>query len=129
MTNEELEQLEASEDSVSVNSHGMDLIHKEGLQIDPASPAEERLEKVKAARNALLEAAKPLLRVLSEMPRQLPEGDAVIHKFREVLDQEVRSFQTLCDKTSLRREHVLTARYCLCKIGRASCRERVSSPV
>lgn len=114
MTNEELEQLEASEDSVSVNSHGMDLIHKEGLQIDPASPAEERLEKVKAARNALLEAAKPLLRVLSEMPRQLPEGDAVIHKFREVLDQEVRSFQTLCDKTSLRREHVLTARYCLC---------------
>jgi type VI secretion system protein ImpK len=69
---------------------------------------------LKHARNPLLEASKPLLRVLSEMPAVLPEGDDVVNEFRDVLDQEVKSFQALCDKASMRREHVLTARYCLC---------------
>lgn len=79
-----------------------------------APTLDARLIKVQAARNALLEAAMPLLRVLSEMPQTLPKGEAAIAEFRAMLDQEVRNFQALCDRASLRREHVLTARYALC---------------
>jgi len=84
------------------------------VRIDPEPDLQTRLEHMKTARNPLLEAARPLLRILSEMPKKLPDGENVLEEFRAVLDREVRSFQTLCDKASLRREHVLTARYCLC---------------
>lgn len=114
MANEEPQQIEPSEDSFVALGGSTDSNTSSGFQIDPAFPLEERLEQVKAARNPLLEAAKPLLRVLSEMPHQLPDGEGVVSRFRDLLDQEVRSFQSLCDKTSLRREHALTARYCLC---------------
>lgn len=84
------------------------------VHIDPEPDLLARLQRVREARNPLLEAALPLLRVLSEMPETLPGSDAVVDEFRGVLDREVRNFQTLCDKASLRREHALTARYCLC---------------
>ena len=84
------------------------------VHIDPEPDLLARLQRVREARNPLLEAALPLLRVLSEMPEKLPGTDGVVDEFRGVLDREVRNFQTLCDKASLRREHVLTARYCLC---------------
>jgi type VI secretion system protein ImpK len=111
--NEELQAIETA-DNVFASLPGMAAaVAKSDFQLDPPPPLEGRLEAVQAARNPLLEASKPL-RVLSEMPAQLPEGDGVVDEFRNVLDQEVKSFQTLCDKASLRREHVLTARYCLC---------------
>lgn len=112
--NEELQAIETV-DNVFASLPGEAMaMAKSDFQLDPPPPLEGRLEAVQAARNPLLEAAKPLLRVLSEMPSELPEGDGVVDEFRDVLDQEVKSFQTLCDKASLRREHVLTARYCLC---------------
>lgn len=82
--------------------------------IDPEPDVQARLERVRTAQNPLLEAARPLLRILSEMPEKLPEGFDVMEQFRAMLDREVRTFQTLCDKASLRREHAITARYCLC---------------
>lgn len=82
--------------------------------IDPEPDVQVRLERVLKATNPLLEAARPLLRMLSDMPKSLPGGYEVLVELREALDREVRTFQTLCDKASLRREHVLSARYCLC---------------
>ncbi|MDR1995537.1 type VI secretion system protein TssL, long form [Azonexus sp.] len=75
---------------------------------------ESRLACIKAARNPLLEASAPLLRALAEMPAALPEGQSVLETLREMLAREVNTFQNLCDKANLRREHVLTARYSLC---------------
>jgi type VI secretion system protein ImpK len=112
--NEELQALETGEDVFASLTGEATALTKSEFQLDPPPPIEGRLEALKAARNPLLEACKPLLRVLSEMPTQLPEGDGVVDEFRDVLDHEVKSFQALCDKASLRREHVLTARYCLC---------------
>jgi type VI secretion system protein ImpK len=72
----------------------------------------ERLAAIRAARNPLLEAARPLLRALADLPDQL-EKDG-IDQLRVLLEQEVRIFQKLCDQISIRRDHMLGARYCLC---------------
>lgn len=88
--------------------------HEQRPRIDPEPDMLARLERVLKAANPLLEAALPLLRILSDMPRELPGGEGVLAEFREALDREVRTFQAICDKASLRREHVLSARYCLC---------------
>jgi type VI secretion system protein ImpK len=72
----------------------------------------ERLAAIRAARNPLLEAARPLLRALADLPDQL-EKDG-IDQLRVLLEQEVRGFQKLCDQISIRRDHMLGARYCLC---------------
>jgi type VI secretion system protein ImpK len=72
----------------------------------------ERLAAIRAARNPLLEAARPLLRALADLPDQL-EKDG-IDQLRVLLEQEVRVFQKLCDQISIRRDHMLGARYCLC---------------
>ncbi len=75
------------------------------------SPA-ARLAAIKAAPNPLLEAARPLLRALADMPDRLDrEG---IQQLRLLLEQEVRLFQRLCDQANIRRDHMLGARYCLC---------------
>ncbi|RKP52319.1 type VI secretion system protein TssL [Trinickia fusca] len=77
-----------------------------------AEPPAARLALIKAARNPLLEAARPLLRALADMPDQLDrEG---IQQLRLLLEQEVRVFQRLCEQANLRRDHMLGARYCLC---------------
>lgn len=80
--------------------------------IPPGEPAAVRLAAISAAPNPLLEAARPLLRVLGEMPAHL-EPDAV-EQFRQLLAQEMRAFQKLCDHANIRRDHMLGARYCLC---------------
>jgi type VI secretion system protein ImpK len=71
-----------------------------------------RLQAINAARNPLLEAGRPLLRALADMPRQL-DTDA-IDPLRRLLQQEVRLFQKLCEQANLRRDHMLGARYSLC---------------
>ncbi|HEX7933496.1 MAG TPA: type VI secretion system protein TssL, long form [Paraburkholderia sp.] len=78
----------------------------------PGEPPAMRLAAIAAAPNPLLEAARPLLRVLGEMPVHL-EPDAV-EQFRQLLAQEMRAFQKLCDQANIRRDHMLGARYCLC---------------
>ena len=71
-----------------------------------------RLAAVGRAKNPLLEAAKPLLRALCDMPAYLE--DRSIAALRSMLEQEVRTFQKLCEQANIRRDHVLGARYCLC---------------
>ncbi|WDD91919.1 type VI secretion system protein TssL, long form [Burkholderia sp. FERM BP-3421] len=80
------------------------------------SPAAEspaaRFAAVQAARNPLLEAARPLLRALADMPDGLDRDG--IQQLRRLLEQEVRMFQRLCEQANIRRDHMLGARYCLC---------------
>lgn len=71
-----------------------------------------RLAAIKAADNPLLEAARPLLRALAELPETLDHER--VEQLRDLLEQEVRAFQKLCEQTSIRRDHMLGARYCLC---------------
>ncbi|WP_414706817.1 type VI secretion system protein TssL, long form [Ralstonia sp. UBA689] len=72
----------------------------------------ERLHGVQTAQNPLLEAASSLLRALADMPEHLPpEG---VMSLRMLLEQEVRTFQKLCEQANIRRDHMIGARYCLC---------------
>lgn len=67
---------------------------------------------VQRSKNPLLRAARPLLRALAEMPKYL-EADAVVD-LRSLLERELRTFQKLCERANLRRDHMIGARYCLC---------------
>jgi type VI secretion system protein ImpK len=80
-----------------------------------SSPSTEfgvRLTAVQRAKNPLLEAARPLLRALADMPEYL-DANAVA-ELRSLLEQELRVFQKLCEQTNIRRDHMIGARYCLC---------------
>jgi type VI secretion system protein ImpK len=46
------------------------------------------------------------------MPEYLEDGAIAV--LRSMLEQEVRTFQKLCEQANIRRDHVLGARYCLC---------------
>ncbi|MFM0340879.1 type VI secretion system protein TssL, long form [Paraburkholderia fungorum] len=80
----------------------------------PSPPANSatRLTTITTAKNPLLEAARPLLRALTDLPDYL-ESDAIA-QLRLLLEQELRVFQKLCEQTNIRRDHVIGARYCLC---------------
>lgn len=81
--------------------------------IEPSADLNVRLAAIKAATNPLLEAAKPLLATLSQMPQSL-DSTLEVEAFRQLLEQDIVNFQTLGNKAGLRREHVITASYCLC---------------
>lgn len=81
-------------------------------ELPPGESLTTRLVAIKAANNPLLEAARPLLRALSDMPEQLDHER--VEQLRDLLEQEVRAFQKLCEQASIRRDHMLGARYCLC---------------
>jgi type VI secretion system protein ImpK len=83
-----------------------------GRELPPGESLTTRLAAIKAASNPLLEAARPLLRALADMPAQLDHDR--VEQLRDLLEQEVRAFQKLCEQTSIRRDHMLGARYCLC---------------
>lgn len=78
----------------------------------PSTPIRERLIAVLQARNPLLEAARPLIRALAEMPEQLGKDEPLA--LRLLLEQEVRTFQKVCEQANIRRDHMIGARYCLC---------------
>ncbi|WP_167397536.1 type VI secretion system protein TssL, long form [Paraburkholderia aromaticivorans] len=80
--------------------------------VPPGESIEERLAAVRTSRNPLLEAARPLLRALADLPDQLEQEG--VEQLRVLLSQEVRLFQKLCDQSNIRRDHMLGARYCLC---------------
>lgn len=113
--------LDVSEDGnlVQDRSQASPLIAEDKSQqddrpIDPPPDLASRQARLAKAQNPLLEAARPLLRILSEMPHDSPGGVLFMKQFHATLQAEVRHFQRLCDGANLRREHMLTARYCLC---------------
>jgi type VI secretion system protein ImpK len=77
-----------------------------------AVPFGERLNAVEQSRNPLLEAARVLLRALADMPDDLEVDETLL--LRDLLEQEVRVFQKLCEEANIRRDHMIGARYCLC---------------
>jgi type VI secretion system protein ImpK len=93
------------------NVHGQADPH--ALTLPPGVDFASRLEKIKAAQNPLLEAAKPLLLSIAQTPKELPDL-ASIEAWYELLDHEVNLFTQLCNKANIRREHVVTASFCLC---------------
>ncbi|MDR0528819.1 MAG: type VI secretion system protein TssL, long form [Zoogloeaceae bacterium] len=71
-----------------------------------------RLEKVKIAQNPLLEAARPLLLAIAQTPKELPDA-ASADAWYELLEHEVGAFTQICVKANIRREHAVTASFCL----------------
>ena len=82
------------------------------LHFDASQNQELRLASIVAARNPFLEAGKPLLRALADMPDQLDENGML--GWRKVLEEEIHTFGHLCDQANLRRDHMLGIRYALC---------------
>jgi len=81
---------------------------------EPTGDMLQRLVEIKAARNPLYEAAIPLLLMLAQVPQIKLKGMIELEAFRELLKQEVVSFQTLCNRANIAREHATTGSYCLC---------------
>nr|WP_049868937.1 type VI secretion system protein TssL, long form [Paraburkholderia phytofirmans] len=79
--------------------------------IPAGEPQAARLQAVEDATNPLLEAARPLLRALADMPDNLDL--TAIDQLHLLLKQEVRTFQRLCEQANIRRDHMIGARYCL----------------
>lgn len=82
-------------------------------EMPESGPFDQRLAAVNAARNPLLEAARVLLRAQADMPDKLASKQA-IGLLRTLLQQEMHTFQKLCEQTNIRRDHMIGARYCLC---------------
>lgn len=80
--------------------------------IPPGEAEMHRLNAVKVAKNPLLEAARPLLRAQADMPDALEDSAGEL--LRQMLEQEMRVFQKLCEQANIRRDHMIGARYCLC---------------
>ncbi|WP_370643035.1 type VI secretion system protein TssL, long form [Bordetella sp. LUAb4] len=81
--------------------------------IAPPEAFEDRLALVKNAANSLLEASRVLLRAQADMPETLPSRNAAA-SLRMILEQELRTFERLCEQANIRRDHMIGARYCLC---------------
>src|SRR5438445_6856936 len=61
---------------------------------------EARVAAIDGAPNPLLEAARPLLRALADMPPILEERGTV-ERLRALLEQELRTFQAVCDRLNI----------------------------
>jgi type VI secretion system protein ImpK len=77
-----------------------------------SSQIQKRLADIHQAKNPLLEAARPLLRAMSDMRLKAVEGD--MESFRDMLVREVKVFQYLSEQAGIKKEHILATRYCLC---------------
>ena len=84
-----------------------------GNEFDVTNSLHNRLIKVRAAANPLLEAARPLLRALADMPEKLTEREKVDALYL-LLVREIVDFQTLCDTANLPWKHMTVVRYCIC---------------
>ncbi|WP_211468139.1 type VI secretion system protein TssL, long form [Collimonas silvisoli] len=73
-----------------------------------------RLVKIKAAKNPLLEAAKPLIWMLADIRKTHFTTQIQIESFRRLVQQEVIDFKILCNRADILREHTEIASYCLC---------------
>lgn len=79
----------------------------------PSEPFDQRLAAVRVARNPLMEASRVLLRAQADMPDKLTSNQA-ISWLKSLLEQEVRTFEKLCEQANIRRDHMIGASYCLC---------------
>ena len=77
-----------------------------------SSEIQQRLADINQAENPLLEAARPLLRLMSDMRIKKVDGD--MKAFRDTLVREIKVFQHLAEQANIKKEHILAARYCLC---------------
>lgn len=88
----------------------------DAVMLPPGPSLDDRLARVQAAqrngRNALLEAARELLRALAEVPQKL--SGPQIAAWRGLLHDELMAFTQVCEHAGIRREHMLAARYVLC---------------
>jgi len=82
-------------------------------EVPPPEPFDRRLAAVNQAQNPLLEAARVLLRVQADIP-DAPVSKDNIAMLRVLLEEEMRTFERLCEQANIRRDHMIGARYCLC---------------
>ncbi|MTH46707.1 type VI secretion system protein TssL, long form [Intestinirhabdus alba] len=75
--------------------------------------AQQRIQKVSAAENPLLEAAQPLLRALSDMPEQI-EDIAHVELLKNTLKGQINLFSVVCDEVNIPWKKMAIVRYCLC---------------
>lgn len=80
--------------------------------VPPGESDAQRLDAIRSAPNPLLEAAAVLLRAQADMPDKLDRNGSEL--LRQILEQEVRIFQRLCEQANIRHDHMVGARYCLC---------------
>jgi len=93
---------------------GLKINSRVSVGLEPIEEINRRLAQIQIAGNPLLEAAKPLLLALAQLPRQtFPHTDQVT-VFHKLLEREVISFHELCNRTNIKREHVVAASYALC---------------
>lgn len=74
---------------------------------------EARVAEATGARNPLLEAASGLLRALADIPAKM-EARGKMERLRALLEQELRDFQSVCDRMNIDRKHTTAAHYALC---------------
>jgi type VI secretion system protein ImpK len=79
----------------------------------PSEPFDQRLAAVRMAGNPLMEASRVLLRAQADMPDKLTSNQAIAW-LKSLLEQEVRTFEKLCEQANIRRDHMIGASYCLC---------------
>ncbi|WP_310634355.1 DotU family type IV/VI secretion system protein, partial [Paraburkholderia sp.] len=79
---------------------------------DPTVSYRARIRAAESADNPLLEAARPLLDALADMPAALDVAGVAHH--RQWLVQQLRMFGKICGELRLPQEHAEQARYCLC---------------
>lgn len=83
-----------------------------GWDRTPVEISEQRVARIRAAINPLLEAARPLLRALADMPMRLEATQ--VDRFKLLLADEMRRFKAASERAELRRDHVLAVQYGLC---------------
>lgn len=95
------------------NPQGRAGSRRRSLGVIPAGEDEQvRLDAVLRHRNPLLEASRVLLRALADMPELIRVGHD--EALRNLLMDEVRTFERLCERANIRVEHTIGARYGLC---------------
>jgi len=93
---------------------GLDINASITRGLEPTEESIRRAERIKVARNPLLEAAQPLLLALAQLPRQEFEYADQITVFHKLLEREIISFTDQCNKANIKREHAVAASYALC---------------
>lgn len=73
----------------------------------------QRIAGVLESDNPLLEAARPLLRALSEMPLHIVDMRQV-ELLKDILKREINHFSMLCDEVNIPWKKMAIVRYCLC---------------
>ena len=91
------------------------LQHEQIAAVFDADPqhVRSRIPGVKAASDPLLEAAKPLLRAISQMPQEMTDLRHAA-PLREILMREINYFTMLCDEVNIPWKKMAIVRYCLC---------------